>query len=117
MKKRGRRWPNIKFVALPCWWFWGKSPAFLDLSVPARMVYFCIKSAYIPGKNGDPGNNGQITFCYSALKKGSGFSSNSTISHAIKELEQKGWIRRTEMGGLFRGSNKYELTGKYDQCL
>jgi hypothetical protein len=117
MAKRKQRWPNIKFVSLPCWWFWGKSAEYTDLSVAARMVYFCLKSAYIPGKNGNPGNNGQITFPYSALKNGSGFSSNSVISNAISELEEKGWIHRTQFGGLFRGMNKYELTGRYDQCL
>jgi len=112
-----RRWPNIKFVSLPCWWFWAKSPEFLSLSVAARMVYFCIKSAYIPGKNGDPGNNGQITFAYSVLKKGSGFSSDTTIARAIQELEEKGWIRIIKRGGLYAGSNQYKLTGTYDPCL
>jgi hypothetical protein len=117
MATRKRRWPNIKFVSLPCWWFWGKSPEFLELSAPARMVYFCIKSAYIPGKNGDPGNNGQITFSYSALKIGSGYSSDSTIARAISELEQKGWISRPVRGGLYGGLNKYKLIGKHDPCL
>ena len=117
MKRRRQRWPNIKFIAIPCWWFWGKSPEFLALSLPARMVYFCIKSAYHPGKNGDPGNNGQITFAYSALKKGTGFTSDTTISGAIQELEKKEWIRIRQRGGLYAGSNKYELTGKFDPCL
>jgi len=117
MGRKQRRWPNIKFVSLPCWWFWGKSPEFLQLSAAARMVYFCLKSAYIPGKDGQPGNNGQIAFSYSALKKGSGFTSDTTISNAIRELEQKGWISITERGGLYAGSNKYKLTGRYDRCL
>jgi len=117
MSRHKPRWPNIKFVSLPCWWFWGKSPEYITLSAPARMVYFCIKSAYIPGKNGNPGNNGQITFPYSALKKGSGFSSDTTIADAIRELEKKGWIHIKQRGGLYAGSNRYELTGKHDPCL
>jgi deoxyadenosine/deoxycytidine kinase len=50
----------------------------------------------IPGKNGDPGNNGKISFPYSTLRKGSGFTSSSTISKAIAELEQKGWTIQKE---------------------
>jgi hypothetical protein len=117
MARHKRRWPNITFVSIPYWWFWGKSKEYLALSTPARMVYFCLKSAYRPGQNGDPGNNGQIKFSYSALKKGSGYSSGTTIARAIQELEEKGWIRRTQRGGLYAGSNTYELTGKYDPCL
>jgi predicted transcriptional regulator len=81
------------------------------------MVYFCIKSAYLPGSQGNPGNNGRITFPYSVLKKGSGFSSDTTISRAIQELEEKGWIKVSKHGGLFKGVSMYELTGKYDPCL
>jgi hypothetical protein len=117
MTRRKGRWHGIRFVALPSEWFWGTVPDFLELSPAARLVYFCIKSGYIPGKNGDPGNNGQITFTYSALMKSSGFSSHTTIWRAIKELRQKGWIHRKKIGGLYEGSNEYELTGKYDPCL
>lgn len=116
MSKRKNRWHGIRFVALPSEWFWGTVPEFLELSSAARLVYICIKSAYLPSKNDNPGNNGQIRFSYVTLEKGSGFSSHTTISKAIEELEKKGWIRR-KGGGLYAGPNQYELTGKHDPCL
>jgi len=117
MAKQKSRWHGIRFVAFPSEWFWGMIPEFLELSPAARLTYFCIKSAYIPGQYGDPGNNGQIGFSFAALQKGSGFSSDMTIWKAIEELEKKGWIFRKKKGGLFRGPNKYEITGKYDPCV
>ena len=116
-KYKKERWPNADFVALSREWFRGEDSEYLDLSVRARMVYICIKSAYLPGKSGLLGNNGQITFSYDALKKGSGFNSDTTISNAIRELEEKGWILITERGGLFRGLSKYEITGRFDRYI
>lgn len=111
------RWGGIQFVAIPKDWLFGWSPAYLDLSIPARMVYLCLKSGYLPTTRKSPGNNRHITYSYSALKKGSGYSSNTTIWRAICELEQKGWIRRSEMGSILTGPTKYELTGTHDPCL
>jgi hypothetical protein len=110
-------WPGIRFVAIPSDWFYCKDSEFQKLSVPARMVYFCIKSGYIPQKRGLQGTNGKIVFPYSTLKKCSGFSSDTTISKAIRELEINGWIHRKEKGGFPEYANKYELTGKYDPCV
>lgn len=113
-KERAKGTPFVRF---PSEWFWGKSPDYLDLSNPEKMVYFCLRSALYPRTKRCPGNNGQIDFSYSALQKGSGYSSDTTISKAIQGLEKKGWIRRTAMGGLYCGANKYELTGKYDPFI
>jgi len=117
MSRSRKRWHGIRFVAFPCDWFWGFTPAYQELSIPARLAYFCLKSAYIPRTRRNPGNNGQITFSYSALKKGTGYSSQTTIGNAIEELVINGWIRRTQRGSILTGPNKYELTGKYDPCI
>ena len=79
-----------------------------QLSLSAKVVYICIKARH----NGS--NNGRISLPYSELETVKGLGSPSTVSKALKELEKKGWIRRTQLGGLFRYRNQYEMTGKYD---
>ena len=37
-------------------------------------------------------------------------------SKALKGLEAKGWIEKTKHGGLYRFTNKYSLTWKYDDA-
>lgn len=82
-----------------------------ELSPAAKILYLYLKAKY----NGS--NNGSIRLYYSELKDVKGVSSPSTISKAIKEIEKKGWIKRTIYGGLYRHFNDYELSGKYDDCI
>jgi predicted transcriptional regulator len=86
-------------------------PEWQALSAAAKILYPIIKSKY----NGV--NNGEIKLYYSELKDMNGLRSPATISKAFRELEQKGWIRRTQQGGLYRHINKYELTGQYDNLI
>ena len=81
------------------------------LTPAAKLFYVYLKAKY----NGK--NNGEILLHYSELKGIKGISSSSTIFRAIKELEDKGWIKRTQIGGLYRHNNEFELTGKYDDHL
>ena len=81
------------------------------LSQGAKLLYLHLKAKY----NGV--NNGQIKLHYSELEKYAGFKSPRAISAAFKELIKKGWIKRTKIGGLFRYTNEYQLTGKYDDLL
>jgi len=82
-----------------------------ELSGPAKLFYIHLKGKY----NGR--NNSDINFHYSELKGNKGISSPHTISKAIRELEEKGWIKKTQLGGLFRHVNKFQLTWKYDDHL
>ena len=82
-----------------------------ELRPAAKIFYIYLKGKY----NGS--NNGKIRLYYSELEEIKGLSSHSTISGAIKELEEKGWIKRTKFGGLYRYCNEFELTGKYDDYL
>lgn len=82
-----------------------------ELSPRAKLLYIYIKSKY----NGF--NNGKIRLYYSELKGIRGLSSPATISKANKELESKGWVKRTRYGGLYRYFNEYRLTGKYDDLI
>ncbi|MGA2363415.1 MAG: hypothetical protein ABSG73_13265 [Candidatus Aminicenantales bacterium] len=79
-----------------------------QLGPAAKLAYIYLRAKH----NGS--NNGEIGLHYSELKTVRGLSAPSTVSKAFKELEKAGWIRRTKLGGLFRYSNLYELTGRYD---
>lgn len=81
------------------------------LKPAAKILYIHLKGKY----NGH--NNGEIRLYYSELKGIQGLSSPSTVSKAFKELEEKGWIKKTKLGGLYRSINEYELTGNYDDYL
>ncbi len=78
------------------------------LSPRAKVLYLHIKAKHTGT------NNGNICLHYSELRTVKGFCSDETISGAFKELERKGWITRTSMGGLRRTPNRYGLTGRYD---
>ena len=112
MGKKNRRWKHANFVALPREWFHKSNcPEWKALSAAAKLLYEYLKA----GWNGS--NNGQITLHYSQLRGVKGISSSSTISKAFKELEQTGWINKSALGGLYRKTNQYELTGKHDPYL
>jgi predicted transcriptional regulator len=82
-----------------------------NLSPSAKILYIHLKAKY----NGS--NNGNIDLHYSEMKGIKGLSSHSTISKALKELLDKDWIKKKEFGGLYRHSNKYELTGTFDDYI
>ena len=77
-----------------------------DLTSSEMIVYIYIKRYY----NG--ANNGEIQLHYAAMNK---IMANDTLSKAIKGLEQKGWIEKTHLGGMFRYQSKYKITGKHDK--
>ncbi len=97
------------FVAIPRKILW--SQEWKELSPSAKLFYIQLKAKY----NGN--NNGEIRLHYSELDGIKGISSSSAIANAIRELEQKEWIRKTRQGGLYRYHNKFELTGKYDDHI
>lgn len=109
-RSRRRKNRNSKsFVMLPRKML--RSQEWAQLSTAAKLFYIHLKAKY------NSNNNGDIRLHYSELKGIRGISSPATISEANKELEEKGWIRRTQHGGMFRYYNKYELTGTFDIYL
>lgn len=76
-----------------------------ELSKSEMIAYIYLKKNY----NGC--NNGQIPLRYSWFK---GIFAGATLSRALKGLATKGWIEKTTLGGLYRYSCEYKLTGKYD---
>jgi len=86
-------------------------PEWRKLGSSAKLAYIYLKDGYV-GRN-----NGDIKVPYSSLRDVVGLRSSSTISAALRELEKNGWIRRTNLGGLFRLPNTYELTGTHDEYV
>ena len=93
-----------------------ESKEWQNLSPGARTIYEVLKATYFRKKDGTT-NNGELQAKYSDLKKFKGLQNPHTISGCFKELEKKGWTKRTWSGGLFRIPNKYKLTGKHDDHL
>jgi hypothetical protein len=109
MKPRKGKERSKSFVMLPRDMLYRQE--WRKLSTAAKLYYIHLKAKYTGS------NNGEIVLSYSELKGIKGLSSSGTISKAIKELEKKGWIRIRTLGGMYRHSNKYELTGTYDEYL
>jgi hypothetical protein len=86
-------------------------PEWRKLGSAAKLAYIYLKDGYVGSNNGD------IRLPYSSLRGIIGLSSHGTISGGLRELETNGWIRRTNLGGLFGRLNAYELTGKYDAYI
>lgn len=78
------------------------------LSVPAKIFYFHLKGRY----NG--ANNGEIELTCEDMRGVVGCCTNHSYAKAWRELEAKGWIKRTKFGGLHRYKNKFRLTFKHD---
>ncbi len=78
------------------------------LSAAAKIFYGCLKGNYAGY------NNGEIELPYTAMRGIVGCSSKDAVAKAIKELEKEGFIKINQFGGLYRFSNLYELTFKWD---
>jgi len=81
------------------------------LSPAAKLIYLYLKGKY------SPAINGRIRLYHSELEHIVGLKNPNTRCKAFKELEDKGWIIRTQLGGLYRRVNEYEITGKFDPSI
>lgn len=95
---------------MPCQMLF-KENAWKELSPAAKLIYLYLKGKF------NPGNNGRIRLYHSELKGHCGLKNPNTRCIAFKELEEGGWIKRIQLGGLYRHFNEYELTGKYDPSI
>ena len=103
MRGRTRKRRGPPFVMIERSTF--ESPEWKSLSHSEMIVYLYCKKNY----NGS--NNGKIPLRYTELK---GIMAPATICKALKGLGAKGWIERTEHGGLHRFYCLYKLTGTFD---
>ncbi len=81
-------------------------PEWKRLSSSEKIIYIYLKKNY----NGS--NNGKIPLKY--CKHLDVLKSSATISKALKGLESKEWIEKTQYGGMYRYYCLYRLTGKHD---
>lgn len=91
-----------------------------DLTARDRDIYIFLKHHF----NG--ANNGEIKVSYKRIKDVLGHS-NSTISKALKKLQEGEWIKvcggehplfgKLPRGGMLRNGNVYTLTGKHDSHI
>jgi hypothetical protein len=108
-KKKGR-WPSQwQYTKMPRQMIFSKE--WSDLSPAAKIIYFQMKGKY------NSNNNGRLKLYYSELRKIKGLKCSRSISKGFRELEQKEWIRRTKLGGVYGRPNEYELTGKHDPSI
>ncbi len=82
-----------------------KSSAWRDLTSSEKITYVHLKANF----NGS--NNGEIPFTYSEME---GIMASATISKALKGLLHKGWIEKTQYGGMYRYYCQYKLIAKHD---
>jgi len=78
------------------------------LAASTKIYYECLKGQYLGY------NNGRIKLSYSDMRGVKGCSSRRAVNGAIKELEAKGWIERTQIGGMLGYFNLYKLTFRVD---
>lgn len=79
------------------------SPAYAALTFSARSLLLLI------ARQLSKDNNGHLQATYSYMQR-FGFSSEHTLSRAIKELITHGMIYRTRSGGYQQGAGKYAVT-------
>ena len=97
-KQKHRRFVLIENATLD-------SSKWKELTHAEMLTYIYIK------KNFNGCNNEKIPLKYSELK---GVMASATLSKALKGLRNKGWVEKTQHGGMFRYFCLYKLTGKYD---
>jgi hypothetical protein len=103
---RRSRWPKKwLYIMLPKEMLFKRE--WKELSPAAKIIYLYLKAKWSPHKP-------RIRLYHSKLKDIKGLKSPNTRCRGFRELEEKGWVIRTELGGLFRHFNEYELTGKHD---
>ena len=96
-KKKDKHWAKIYSEIL-------NDPVFLAFPISTRYAYVLLVShIYNPGQR-------EIKFSYAEAEK---HMSSRTFSRAIAKLEDTGFIRTTQRGGLFGKPNKYIISDEW----
>jgi len=81
-----------------------QSEAWEAISNPARVVYIHIKAKCVTP------NNDEITLSFNEAER---LMERDTFSSALKQLEEHGFITKTQRGGLFRKRNYFRLSDQW----
>ena len=79
-----------------------QSPAWEALTNAARVVWLHLAADF----NGRPEKEGHLRLTYSQAEK---LMTRKTFTKALQELQDKGFIERTTVGGLFNTCSEYAL--------
>jgi len=101
--KRPRKGPHFIMLEHPIF----DSPAFGSLGPSSIRVLLSIMRC----KNGRNGTKEDPIIC--PYSKMNGKMAKATISHGIKELEEKGFIELVSYGGLMKQPNQYAFSGEW----
>ncbi len=82
------------------------SPAYLKLGNPARVAYLLLSSQRCQH------DQREVIFPYGDAQK---YMKSNTFSSAIKQLEEFGFITKTQCGGLYRRTNIYRFSEKWKE--
>jgi DNA-binding transcriptional regulator YhcF (GntR family) len=103
MSKPGKGKKKLsRFIALE--WSVVDSKAWEQLTNAARVAYIHLKRKVT---NSTPG---EITLSYNQMEK---FMNRHTFADALTQLERKGFIEKTQMGGLYRRRNFFRLINEW----
>lgn len=81
------------------------SDAFKKLSNPSRVAFLLLRAQL---KNHE---QTEVIYPYSHAQE---YMKKDTFARAIRELEEMGFIRKTQFGGLFRKTNAYCFTDEWE---
>lgn len=102
MGRKQNRYPPFVMMERPTL----ESAEWKQLSHSEMISYLYIK------KNFNGRNNGKIPMKYLETKD---IFAPATFAKALKGLVRKGWVEKTDYGGLHRHYSLFKLTGKYDK--
>lgn len=81
-----------------------KSEAWEAISNPARVAYVHLKGKCVTQ------NNDEITLSFDEMER---FMDRHTFSGSLRQLEEHGFIIKTQRGGLFRKRNYFRFTDQW----
>lgn len=95
-----KRKPQIGEAFVPILKHMIESPAFMNLTNPARVAYLLLKA-----QCNKYGQN-EVKYPYSHAEK---YMDRHTFQNAIRQLIENGFIEKSSYGGLYRRTNVYKF--------
>ncbi|PIS28178.1 MAG: hypothetical protein COT43_06955 [Candidatus Marinimicrobia bacterium CG08_land_8_20_14_0_20_45_22] len=92
-----------------------KDKSWRSLSSNAKVLWIYLRSKYNPNdeKRNLATGKIQVRLSYSEMATVQDFKSPKSMTKALSELKNAGWIEISEQGGLMKGQSAYTFTGKY----
>jgi hypothetical protein len=101
MSKKKNRLPPFVYITKEML----NSPAFISLTNAARVTYLLLQAQI------SKTDQSKVKFPYTQAEK---YMDRHTFTRAIKQLTNKGFIRQSQEGGLYRKTNAYEFLTEWN---